>query len=505
MRIHVLIGCFCWLIFSQSAQSQDLWPRGVNYQIFVRSFCDSDNDGIGDIKGVISKLDYLKDLGINGIWLTPINVSPSYHKYDIVNYMDIDPEYGTVADVKKLLEEAHKRGMHVLMDLVVNHTSQLNPWFIESQKGKGNPYRDYYLWSDKDQKKDPKNWWPVDKKKGEPSDTIRYYGYFGSNMPDLNYDNPKVREEIIKIGNFWVKEVGVDGFRLDAAQHIYFEDEHDKSRLWWQQFRAEMEKTNKNFFMVGEVWNVDSIVAPYLKKGLHSVFNFDLAGTIIKSLKEEKGDSLLIKYQRIMKLYKEMDPAYVDATFLSNHDQNRIITELHSDKLKAKLAAAILLTLPGTPYIYYGEEIGMNGKKPDEQIREPFLWDAEASDKMRTKWIKSVYNPEGAIVPLKSQMVDNHSVYNCYKKLIHLRNRDEILRLGNITPIPVKAREILAYSRQYKGKTVYVIHNLSSKATEVDLSLLFKGKLTADYNNGSEMLNKGKILKMNPYSSVVLK
>lgn len=482
---------------------QDLWPRGVNYQIFVRSFCDSNNDGIGDIKGIISKLDYLKDLGINGLWLTPFNPSPSYHKYDVVNYMNVDPEYGTIDDVKLLTSEARKRGMHVLMDLVVNHSSVTNSWFLESKKGADNKYRNYYEWSDVQKTKGQKNWWPLDEDRNDTTKTARYYGFFGSNMPDMNYDNPEVRKEIKQIGQFWVKEVGIDGFRLDAAQHIYDEDEHDKSRQWWQEFRVEMEKSNKNFFMLGEVWNVDSIVAPYLKKGLHSVFNFDLAIAIIKSLQNEKNDSIIAKHLRIMDLYKEMDANYVDATFLTNHDQNRIASELSSNTAKTKLAAAILLTLPGTPHIYYGEELGMKGVKPDEAIREPFLWDVAAKDSKRTKWIAPKHNSDEQTVPYALQSIDANSIFNYYKQLIHLRNGNALLQSGALEPISNKDLGILAYSRKLNGKTIIVVHNLTGHSIAYDTSASeLKNKKVVFSSDKKTLLNE-KTMQLSPYSSVI--
>ena len=461
-------------LLNLKAQSPELrtdpWPRGVNYQIFVRSFSDGDKDGLGDLKGITAKLDYLKELGVNGIWITPVNKSPSYHKYDITDYLSIDPECGSMEDLKNLTKEVHKRGMHILMDLVVNHTSKLHPWFLSAAADTASPHRDYYLWSAAKKVAGSQNWWPL--KENNKPNTQLYFGHFGSNMPDLNYDNVKVRQEIIKIGQYWIQETGIDGYRLDAAQHIYPDDAHDKSRKWWQEFRAAMEKQNKNFFMVGEVWNVDAIVAPYLKDGLHSVFNFDLAGTILKVVKNESDDSLVLKHQRTMALYNAMNPGYVDATFLSNHDQNRSGSELHENPEKIKLAAAILLTLPGTPYIYYGEELGMKGFRPDEYVREPFLWDDASKDINRTKWIQPKYNTDKKTASLKAQKSDSNSIFNHYKTLISLRNSNMILQLGTLAPIVFKTPGLLGYSRTLNGRTVYIVHNLTAKNVTFDLDIL---------------------------------
>jgi alpha-amylase len=453
----------------KSMPNKDLWPRGVNYQIFVRSFCDSNHDGIGDLNGITSKLDYLKSLGINGLWITPINVSPSYHKYDIVNYMAIDPECGTLEDMKHLTAEIHKRGMHILMDLVVNHTSTKHPWFLDAKFNVNSPYRNYYIWSAPQNIKEEPNWWPISKENSDES-AERYFGHFGSNMPDLNYDNPKVRAEIIAIGNYWMKEVGIDGFRLDAAQHIYKNSEHDKSIKWWQEFRHAMEKIKPDFFMVGEVWNADSIVAPYLKESLNSAFNFDLASTIIQVVQNEQNDNLVLKHQRIMALYKRMQPKYVDATFLRNHDQTRVASILKGNQDKIKLAASILLTLPGAPYIYYGEELGMQGEKPDEYMREPFLWDVKKNDACRTTWMKPIYNTGEKTVPLAMQMEDPYSIFTHYKKLIALRNKNTILQTGTLAPLVFKKQGLVGYMRSLNGKTIYVIHNLTKNAIVIDFS-----------------------------------
>ena len=213
---------------AQEKQNVSKWPRGITYEIFVQSFADSNGDGIGDINGMTSKLDYLQNLGVEGIWLMPINPSPSYHKYDVADYYNVHPDYGTLDDFKNFVKEAHKRNIKVIIDMVLNHCGRTNRWFQEALKDPNSKYWDYFVWTHKN---DPQT--KVEGKiiSGDSSNSRRwvkvdgsdylYYAYFGGSMPDLNYDNPKLREEVFKIGKFWLGEVGIDGFRLDAARHVF--------------------------------------------------------------------------------------------------------------------------------------------------------------------------------------------------------------------------------------------------------------------------------------------
>ncbi len=351
---------------------------GIYYEIFVRSFADSDGDGIGDLRGLMGALDYLNDgnddtdtdLGVNGIYLMPVNVSPSYHKYDVTDYYDIDPEYGTLEDFEHFLGEAHKRGIRVIMDLVINHTSKGHPWFRESSSSEGSPYRDYYNWADDTMEGyNVKAVLPSGSRLWHSLNESHYYGYFWDGMPDLNYDNPQVRKEVRDIAHFWLNK-GVDGFRLDAAMHIYGIYEKPvgtklplKNIEWWSEFRRSAEEVKEDVYLVGEVWDKAYAAAPYYE-GFDSLFNFDLGEGIITSLHtgsaaavSSKGFSqwLYDKYET----YRSKKPDFIDAPFLTNHDQDRIMDRLRGNVEKAKLAANIYMTLPGNPYIYYGEEIGM--------------------------------------------------------------------------------------------------------------------------------------------------
>ncbi|MHC2990972.1 alpha-amylase [Pontibacter sp. HJ8] len=486
------------------------WPRGVTYEIFVQSFCDSNNDGIGDIKGMTSKLDYLAGLGIEGVWLMPMSPSPSYHKYDVTDYYGIHPDYGTMEDFKEFVNEAHKRNIHVVIDLVLNHSGNGHPWFQAAAKDEKSPYRDYYVWAHKD---DPQT-------KGEGKTTgadsynvnhwhsvegsdYKYFGYFWGGMPDLNFDNPKVKEEAYKIGRYWLKEVGVDGFRLDAARHIFPDDRPDDNHRFWEEFRSEMQKVKKDVYLVGEVWAESDVVAPY-SKGLPALFNFEMSWAILKALNQGTGDSLALKHARIMNNYSQVNPAYVDATILSNHDQNRIMSELKGDKNKAKMAAALLFTLPGSPYIYYGEEIGMTGKKPDEQIREPFLWDVKSKDECRTSWMTPVNSTEQTVAPVALQEADENSLLNHYKALIKLRNNSPALTYGVIEPVSMENKAISAFLRTHEGESVLVLHNVSGAAANVPMPASFQEHKAVVFRYNGAELAKGTV-KLPAYSTLILK
>jgi alpha-amylase len=489
------------------------WPHGVNYEIFVRSFADSNGDGIGDFNGVTNKLDYLKELGVGGIWLMPIMPSPTYHKYDVADYKAVDDEYGTAEDFKKLVAEAHKRGIRILVDLILNHSGSDHPWFKEAIKGKDNPYRDYYVWAKKDSirnqlsKKtislDSDNltqWHPVN------GDTLseHYYGFFWGGMPDLNFDNAKVRHEFVDIGKYWLEEMQVDGFRLDAAKHIYPTDRATDNHAFWVWFRDEMQKTKPDVYLVGEVWSGAPEVAPYLK-GLPALFNFDMGYAITAAVRAGQDTIQLIKkYKEINDFYLQTTNDYIDATFLKNHDQNRILSELNGDQQKARVAAAILFSLPGTPYVYYGEEIGMLGVKPDEFIREPFLWSATAND-IQTKWEEPRYSNAQTVKPLAEQQADPGSLFNFYKKFIAYRNGSDCLTYGTLQASPIAIKEVVSLIREHNGKRLLVLHNIS----DVEITVKPEGELS-DFKE-IDFVSQGEV-KMNAggwaipaYTSVILK
>ncbi len=473
----------------------------IVYEVFIQSYCDSNKDGIGDIPGLISKLDYIRDLGVTAIWVMPVHPSPSYHKYDVTDYYGIHPDYGTMADMDHLIAEVHKRGMKLILDLVINHTSAEHPWFKASASSPDNPYRDYYVWKDFNTVQEEIN----KKTTTFDSDNItqwhqwkdetdRYYAFFWKGMPDLNFDNPKVREEVYKIGKFWLQK-GIDGFRLDAARHIFPDDRLDDTRKFWEEFRSQMESVKHDVMLVGEVW-IDPASLVTLFNGLPSLFNFELTKSIPDCIITGNANKLISSYSLIDSVYRSAHVPFTDAVLLSNHDINRIRSTLGGEISKAKLAASILLTLPGTPYIYYGEEIGMLGMKPDEHNREPFLWSNDASG--NTLWMKPTYSVTPAVTPLESQKQDANSIYNYYKKWIKIRNDHPEISKSKLTFIPQDSAFILVYTLTSDKAKLLVIHNLSAKPA--DFPLPEGSKILSDEN---KKIKEDKI-NIDAYSSVLI-
>ncbi len=480
------------------------WPNAVFYEIFVRAFYDSNGDGIGDIKGMTEKLDYLKELGVEGLWLMPVNPSPSYHKYDVTNYYDIDPEYGTMDDFKTFVKEAHARDIKVIMDLVVNHTSKDHPWFKEALASKDSPYRDWYLWANDKTNLSERGEWGQGVWHGRLNN--KYLGVFWEGMPDLNFDHPDVRAEMIKSGKFWLEEAGVDGFRLDAAKHIY--TEHEKNHEWWQEFRAEMQAAKEDVFLVGEVWDAPSIVGHYFKDGLHATFNFELGKNIINAVRSEGGSGIASFLENIRTYYKKQSEDFTDATIITNHDMNRTMSELLGDKNKAKMASSLLLTLPGSPFIYYGEEIGMEGVKPDEHIREPFLWSKDAKGTGQTTWVAAKHNLGDKATSVEAQLADTESLYTHYKTMIHVRRSSNILVSGEITPAEVKEKGIIAFHRILGDQSLLVIHNVSDEMKKFNLgndeSVYSKPYFSSESTSKTKATKKQIQLEIAPYSTLIL-
>ncbi|MBP3964875.1 alpha-amylase family glycosyl hydrolase [Paenibacillus lignilyticus] len=498
------------------AAQVDEQPGTVYYEIFVRSFSDSNGDGIGDLNGVTEKLSYLKELGIGGIWLMPINPSPSYHGYDVTDYYGVNKDYGTPEDLKKLTNAAHKLGIKVIMDLVVNHTSNEHPWFKSAIADPKSPYRNWYHIEEADAQV------PADGAVGgnpwHPFGSLKYLGDFWEGMPDLNFDEPAVRSEMIKVGNYWLEQ-GLDGFRMDAAKHIYGDFASTintdavkaSNQKWWQEFRKGIAGTKKDAYIVGEVWDSSVIIAPYLDQALDSAFNFDLAKKLLSGADREQNPDIAFSLGRIYEMYnKSSNGAFVDAPFLTNHDQNRTMSELGGNVDHAKMAAALLLTLPGNPFIYYGEELGMKGMKPDEAIREPMPWHASgtAGGKGQTTWEASRYNTTPNTVSVEAEQADPNSLLSHYKKLIAWRNELPALRDGTIVEKNTDSPAVAAYYRVTNDQKVLVVHNMSKTEQIIDLTsggnaAKDEFKEIARSSKDGAKLGEGK-LKLPPYSTVVL-
>jgi alpha-amylase len=452
-----------------AGQSRRWWDNTVFYEIFVRSFYDSNGDGIGDLNGVTQKLDYLKDLGIGGLWLMPIFPSPSYHGYDVTDYYSINPQYGTLDDFKRLLAEAHKRGMRVILDLPLNHTSNLHPWFLDANSGKQSVYRDWYLWSDTDLGYlNPSNGQAWNK-----GITGYYFSIFSPRMPDLNYRNPAVTAEMEKVTRFWLAEVGIDGFRLDAAKHLIEQGEKQENTAstheWYKGYYQAYKADKPDAFVIGEAFNADAFLAStYTGDQLDMMFDFELASGFVNSA--NGGGSSAV--DSALTFAKESLPSWQFGSFLTNHDQNRVMSVLNGDLNKARVAASLLLTSPGVPFLYYGEEIGMTGEKPDPQIRRPMQWsDAPNAGFTGGKPWEALATGQ-AKTNVAAESADPASLLSHYKRLIALRNAHSALRNGSLSLLSTGNPGVYAALRYDGSDAILVIVNLTKTAiSDYSLSL----------------------------------
>ncbi len=489
------------------------WNDAVFYEVFVRSFYDSDKDGVGDIKGLTLKLDYLndgqpqgQDLGVDALWLTPIFKCGSYHGYDTEDYYSINPEFGSMKDFEELIEEAHKRGIKIILDLVINHSSYKHPWFEQSSQGIA-PYKDYYVWEDKI----PAGDWGKPWGGGSPQEVWNYYGLrkawyysaFNYRMPDLNLKNKTVQKEIFDICRFWLAK-GVDGFRLDAARYVIEDGPRDKQAdtrgtiQWWKDLRKYVKSINPEAILVGEVWTSNDRVARYYNRGngLDLCFNFDLAEKIPTAARYGNMKNIIESINKIKKLKA---PLEFYAPFLSNHDTIRSMNILDNDLLNAKIACLLLLTMPGTPFIYYGEEIGLvqeNGKN-DKLKRAPMLWNSQKNAGFSTAkelWFPQIQHDAGATV--EKQSVSPQSLWQFYKTMITVRKEYPALRSSDIKILDTGNSKALCYERTSPGQKMIILLNGSKSSQDISTRGLL-GKKWKDVLSGEEFVFEEKRFTLN--------
>ena len=455
------------------------------YEVFVYSFCDSDGDGIGDIQGLISKLDYINDgdpttdsdLGCTGIWLMPIMPSTTYHKYDVINYKDIDSEYGTLEDFEQLIAECDERGIDVIIDLVLNHSSSQHPWFKEATnylKNLGDakpnveecPYFDYYHFS----KESASGYTKI-------SGTDWYYEcQFWSEMPDMNLGSEAVRTEFEEVSSFWL-EKGVAGFRLDAAKEFY--SGHNTANievLTW--FNDYVKGIDEDAYIVAEVWNNMEAYSMYLSSGIDSVFNFDFSdtsGIIASSVKHLSGKNASSYGKEVAKvdgILSEQNPNYVDAPFYTNHDQARSAGYYSGEfgENQTKIALAMNQMMTGNTFLYYGDELGMKGSGQDENKRCAMQWYAD--DTADGMCVGPNPNPIDMKYGSLEEQVDNpYSIYNFAKHTIKLRNQYPIIARGDVTFEEAYSDDnICVLKKTYEGEEMVFVFNISSEVCTVDLT-----------------------------------
>lgn len=455
------------------------------YEVFVSSFYDGNGDGIGDLKGLTEKLDYINDgdimtttdLGCNGIWLMPIMPSPSYHKYDVTNYCEIAPEYGTMQDFEIFMAECDRRGIKVILDLVLNHSSSEHPWFQEAcaylnQLGDKEPlpeecpYVDYYHFS----KEKKAGYSPV------PGSDIWYYEaqfYYG--MPDFNLYNEALRGEIERIVEFWLSK-GVGGFRLDAVkEYVSGGDDANVELLSWI---VDMVKTKKeDAYLVAEVWTDTATYSKYYGSGIDSVFDFafaDSTGIIANVVKGSKPASVYgAALESIQDTFRSYNENYIDAPFYTNHDLSRSAGYYSGEngKSQTKLAGALNLLMTGSAFLYYGEELGMKGSGKDENKRAPMLFFEDKNAIGMCQGPPGMTSIKMKYGSLEEQEKEPDSIYQYYKAAIRLRNLYPTLVKGRVTNLSQYADDTLAvFSKTYEEETLYFICNISPKERQLDVN-----------------------------------
>ena len=532
------------------------WHSSVVYQIYPRSFKDSNNDGIGDINGIIEKLDYLKELGIDVIWLSPVYKSPNDDNgYDISDYCDIMDEFGTMDDMDRLLDEGNKRGIKIVMDLVVNHTSDEHKWFIEARKSKDNEYRDYYVWRDGFNDKEPNDLesmfsgsaWELDKQ------TNQYYLHlFSKKQPDLNWENPKVRNEVYKMMNYWIDK-GIGGFRMDVIDLIgklpdkKITANGPKLHEYIQEMNRETLR-DKDLLTVGETWGatpeIGKMYSDPARNELSMIFQFE--HIMLDQEGEEKWDLKQLNLLDLKRILSKWQTALGDegwnSLFWNNHDLPRIVSRWGNDKeyrvKSAKMLATLLHGMKGTPYIYQGEELGMTNVKFDniedyndieslnmykeriskgykhEEIMESIY--AKGRDNARTpiQWDDSEYggfstskpwlavNKNYKYINAKNCLKDNDSIFYHYKKLIEIRKSNETIIYCDYNLLCEDDKNIFAYTRKLDGDTILVVCNFYNIETKINYEGDYESLeiLISNYSDSSINLSN---LKLRPYEAIM--
>ncbi len=517
------------------------WKKGIIYQIYPRSFKDATNNGIGDLRGIIEKLDYLKGLGIHAIWLSPCFPSPMEDfGYDITNYKDIDPLFGTLDDMDHLINEAHSKDIKVILDYVANHTSEKHPWFLESKQSKKNSKSDYYIW--KDPKPDgsvPNNWicvpggsaWEWSEERQQ-----YYYHSFLKCQPDVNWKNPELRKEMLDILHFWLKR-GIDGFRIDMISWLYKDDEwrdnpinpnyDPKVDMTFMKYERKYTLDQPGLFTFLE--NISEVVNSYPNKVIIGEVSY---GSKLEDYPKYYGkdgnliqipamfEFIKIPWERdivldVLNKYYSVLPSFAWPNFqLGNHDRSRVATRFGGREV-ARAAAMLLLTVKGTPFIYNGEEIGMvdvsipenkiqdptsklESKLSRDPYRTPLQWDTteNAGFSEVEPWLP--VSPDFNEYNVKSELADKTSFLNLYKTLIELRNTNTALQTGDIEILQLENTEVIGYNRTQSNKKIFGIFiNFSTEKQEIKINNDFKIILNSYLDANKEIKENVLFLRSN--------
>lgn len=449
----------------------------VFYEIFVGSFSDSNGDGIGDLRGIINRMDYLNDgdpqsglsLGVEGIWLTPIFLSPSYHKYDVTDFYRIDPQFGTMEDLQELILLCHERDVKIILDLPINHTGIENRWFknfcnAHMMQNENNDYYNFYVWLNEGEQ--PPAGRVFSKVFGQK---LLYEANFSDQMPEPDFDNPFVRQTFLDVARFYL-DMGVDGFRFDAAKYIYFGD-HEKSAAFWEWYIGQLRAIKPDLYTVAEVWDGDGVIDRYLPST--SCFHFSasqVSGLIAETAKG--GD--VNRFTAFVEDYQQhvsARSAYALPTlFISNHDMDRSAGYLTMASGRMNMAASLYLLSPGSPFIYYGEEIGLRGSRGGAS--------SDANRRMRMLWGDgdTVLNPRETTYTKESPYTVKElagtatSLLTHYKQLIMARKANPEIARGEYKALVLENTRLGGFISTWEGSSCLVLHNTTSRTLTLDLS-----------------------------------
>jgi glycosidase len=478
----------------------------IFYELYLRSFYDSNGDGLGDFLGLKNKLDYLCDLGIDYVWLLPIMKSPAFHGYTVSDFYEVNPVYGTLEHLKNTLKEGHEKGLKFVLDLPINHVAVSSEWFQKALKGE-EPYKNWFIWANEKANLDEIRHWD-DSKIWQKIGDKYFYGIFGPASPDLNFENPELWNEIKKIFKFWL-DTGFDGFRLDAAKHIFdfdieemrFKYQHEKNVEFWKEMTKYIKSIKEDAIVISEVWDAPEIVRKY--EGIFDIgFNFPIAEDLKMTLKKESPTEFNKTLIKCMPEYLPNGKVLSKSgNFLTNHDMTRILSDL-KDEEKVKLGFSILYTLPGVPFIYYGEETGMKGIPKDvnftEDSQEPFHWYENGFGPGQTEWKGYKFNPPYSGESVEEQKKDKNSILNTVKSLISFRKNNLWLENAKVEILNFDENvvELRGYDQLHE---IIAYYNLKSSISSFFLQ------------NGQELLSIGNnyiennVINLAPYSVYIIK
>ena len=484
------------------------------YQIFVGSFSDSNNDGIGDLRGIINRMDYLNDgnilsgesLGVQGIWLSPIFSSPSYHKYDASNYYSVDWRFGTEEDLKELIALCKERNVKLILDLVINHTSSQHPWFLQFKEARMNgntedPYYDFYSCVTEAEKQGGVTYQKI------AGVDCWFECNFSGDMPELNYDNPEVRQAVVDLAKYYL-DLGVDGFRFDAVKYIYYGDTA-RSVEFWQWYMEQLKAMKPDIYCVGECWSGESEILEYYSA--MNCFNFAMAqaeGVVANAAKGHSLSTYINYIPSFQQKVLEKNPEGMIMGFLSNHDMDRIAGAFVLEN-NMRMAANLYLLCPGSPMIYYGEEIGLRGSRGGESTdanrRLAMLW---GDDDLIRDPVGSTYDATKQITTtVADQLADEGSLYNYYCKLIAIRHKHPAIARGVYTALKCKEKNLGGFRIDHAGEVIGLFHNNGTEAISIDLSSLEGCGFTeiCDFIGMGEAALEGTVLTLGPQTSVIVK